>query len=189
MSRTTRAAAFIVLLAVISSAAFRPRQDANPHAVALAHFEERIKQYLALRDKVEANLTPPKPSANAQKIEARQQSLAAGVRAARAEARAGDVFGQDAAPILRDAIRRDFSQRTPRERAAVLQEVPEGLGLKVNSAYPTSVPLATVPPKLLAELPRLPESLEYRFVGRRLILHDTVTNLVVDILDAAVPAQ
>jgi hypothetical protein len=57
----------------------------------------------------------------------------------------------------------------------------------VNDEYPKSIPLATVPPKLLAALPPLPHGLEYRFVGRRLILHDTLTNLVVDILENAIP--
>ena len=43
--------------------------------------------------------------------------------------------------------------------------------------------------EMLAAMPRLPDNLEYRFVGRRLILHDTITNLVVDILEDAVPRQ
>jgi hypothetical protein len=47
--------------------------------------------------------------------------------------------------------------------------------------------LATVPPLLLLRLPKLPEGLEYRFMGRDLILHDTTANIIVDFLRAAAP--
>jgi hypothetical protein len=165
-------------------------QQRNPHAVALAAFEERVKAYLALRDKVKAKITPPpKPTTDPREIAARQQALAAAVRAERADAKPGDIFVPEVAPILRGAIAEDFRQRTPQQRTAALQEVPSGLILKVNDGYPKSAALATVPPKLLAEMPRLPDTLEYRFVGRRLILHDTQTNLVVDILADAVPSK
>jgi hypothetical protein len=102
-------------------------------------------------------------------------------------ARQGDIFTPEVAPTIRKVIRDDFARRTPHERAAALQEVPTGLGLKVNDEYPKSIPLATVPPKLIAAMPPLPDALEYRFAGRRLILHDTLTNLIVDILEDAVP--
>jgi hypothetical protein len=55
----------------------------------------------------------------------------------------------------------------------------------VNSTYPPSQPLATFPPKLLLQLPELPEELEYRFQGRDLILRDSKANLVADVLPGA----
>lgn len=167
----------------------RAQLAANPHAVALVGFEDRAKAYLALRDKVKATMAPPKPTNDPGQLVARQEALARAVRKARAGAAPGDIFTRDVAPILRGAIQRDFGRRTAAERAAALREVPSALALKVNDSYPKSVPLATVPPKLLAEMPRLPDSLEYRFVGRRLILHDTVSNLVVDILEEALPPR
>ncbi len=107
---------------------------------------------------------------------------------ARADARPGDLLVPEVAAILRDTVRSDFAQRSPEQRAATVQEIPS-LRLEVNRVYPTSVPLATVPPKLLAAMPRLPDGLEYRFVGRCLVLHDTVTNLVVDFIDNALPPR
>jgi hypothetical protein len=157
--------------------------------VALSHFEQRAKDYMALRDNVKASLAPPRPNESAQELTARQRGLARGVRAARASAKPGDVFIPEVASVIRKVIREDFAKRTAHERAAALREVPAGLVLKINDEYPKSIPLATVPPKLLAALPPLPDGLEYRFVGRQLILHDTVTNLVVDILESAVPRQ
>jgi hypothetical protein len=45
-----------------------------------------------------------------------------------------------------------------------------------------------VPPSLLMALPTLPETLEFRFVGRSLILRDTKANLIVDLMpDVVVP--
>jgi hypothetical protein len=148
-----------------------------------------VKAYVALRDKIKASLTPPRPTHDPDELVIRQREFAREVRATRRLARQGDIFVPEVAPFLRQAIRDDFARRTPHERAAALQEVPAGLGLKVNDEYPKSVPLATVPPRLLAALPPLPDGLEYRFVGRRLILHDTLTNLVVDILEDAIPRR
>jgi hypothetical protein len=42
--------------------------------------------------------------------------------------------------------------------------------------------LQTFPPTLLANLPKLPPELEYRFVDNALILRDTKANVVVDFL-------
>jgi hypothetical protein len=44
-----------------------------------------------------------------------------------------------------------------------------------------------MPPQILAALPKLPEDLEYRFIGDRLILLDAHANLVVDYIDKALP--
>jgi hypothetical protein len=39
----------------------------------------------------------------------------------------------------------------------------------------------------LIDLPRLPSGLEYRIVGRELVLLDSTSNLVVDLLPDALP--
>ena len=50
-------------------------------------------------------------------------------------------------------------------------------------------PLATFPPLLLGTLPRLPDDLEYRFMGRQLVIRDTRTNLIVDYLSDGAPVR
>ena len=47
--------------------------------------------------------------------------------------------------------------------------------------------LATMPPSLLAVLPPLPRELEYRIVGRYLVLRDVDASLVLDYIADAVP--
>jgi hypothetical protein len=44
-----------------------------------------------------------------------------------------------------------------------------------------------MPPQVLAALPRLPEDLEYRFIGSRLILLDVHAQIVVDFIEDALP--
>jgi hypothetical protein len=52
--------------------------------------------------------------------------------------------------------------------------------LQINGTYPKSAPKSTMPPSLLARFPQLPEELEYRFIGRTLVLLDTAANIIVD---------
>ena len=44
-----------------------------------------------------------------------------------------------------------------------------------------------MPPSLLMALPQLPRELDYRIVGRDLVLHDVNADLVVDIIPNALP--
>jgi hypothetical protein len=52
--------------------------------------------------------------------------------------------------------------------------------MKVNSRYPDEIPVSTIPPQLLEGLPKLPEEMEYRFVGNDLILMDTHAHIIAD---------
>jgi hypothetical protein len=59
--------------------------------------------------------------------------------------------------------------------------------LKINVKYPEKEPLSTVPPNVLLSLPKVPEELEYRFVGKYLILRDARANIIVDFIPNAIP--
>jgi hypothetical protein len=109
------------------------------------------------------------------------------MKIARASAKPGDIFG-DVAPVVKNVVREDAHLRTLRDRRAAMEEVPKFDPPKVNGAYPEKLPLATVPPLILDALPRLPEGLEYRFMGNDLILRDTKANLIADFINGAVPA-
>ncbi len=60
--------------------------------------------------------------------------------------------------------------------------------VRVNAVYPVGATRSTVPPSLLLALPPLPECLHYRFVGRDLLLVDSVAQIIVDFLTNAAPA-
>jgi hypothetical protein len=68
-----------------------------------------------------------------------------------------------------------------------MDENPGPIKLQISGRYPDSVPLATMPPQVLAELPKVPQELEYRFIGERLILLDVPAHLIIDYIEEALP--
>jgi hypothetical protein len=44
-----------------------------------------------------------------------------------------------------------------------------------------------MPPQVLAMLPKLPDDLEYRFIGNRLILLDVHAHTIADYIENALP--
>jgi len=72
-------------------------------------------------------------------------------------------------------------------KASIMDENPQGTKIQVNGRYPDTVPLSTMPPDMLAALPALPEELEYRFVGDRLVLLDTKAHLIIDFVENVLP--
>jgi len=69
---------------------------------------------------------------------------------------------------------------------AEIKEETGAVELRVNATYPSSQPLSTVPPNLLANLPQLPRDVEYRFVGKHLMLRDVDANIIVDYIFNAI---
>jgi hypothetical protein len=163
---------------------------------AIQDFNERIQGYSDLRKKVERAVPPidKKGESDPAAILAHEQALAAGIQASRAKAAEGDIFTPAVQKNLIAAIERELSSG----RGALMRKMILGEGnptnpesatpvdLQVNAKYPSKAPLSTVPPSLLLKLPSLPEGIEYRFVGRHLILYDSKANLIVDILRNAI---
>jgi hypothetical protein len=158
----------------------------NPTAEALKQFSDRLKDYVALQKKLASALPTLKPSNDPADAEAHRKALAAAIQKARQTATPGEIFGS-AAGIFQGLIREDAQDRTRRDVYAALEEVPTRQPPAVNAEYPEKAPLATVPPLLLTKFPRLPDGLEYRFMGRDLVLRDSESNLLVDFIHDAVP--
>ena len=161
----------------------------NPDAEILVDFKKRIDGYMALHNKLEKEAPPLKETKDPAKIKASQEVLAMKIREARKDARQGDIF----TPEIRQLVRRlmDPEVKGPEGRAtkaAITEESHElkSVPLKVNAEYPDNAPLMTVPPNILAALPKLPEDLEYRFVSRNMILLDTHANVIVDFVPNAI---
>jgi len=154
----------------------------NAQAAAISAFVARLEAYLVLRNKAESGLSPQQETNDPAAILVRERALARAIRAARPGAQAGDLFGRDMTPLLVQVIRRDWKGRAPRDRAALFSEMPKPFVPRVNADYPAGWPLMTFPATLLRELQPLPDDLEYRFVGRHLILRDSKANLIVDVI-------
>jgi hypothetical protein len=49
--------------------------------------------------------------------------------------------------------------------------------------------VSTVPANVLSVLPELPPDIQYRFLGRHLVLHDTRANVIVDRMRCAIQCR
>ena len=167
------------------------RPDAvNPAAQTMAEFTRQVEAYAALHRKVEAALPKLPEEATPKQIDTHQRAFAAAMARARATARTGDLF----TPAMQTAVRRLIGQlfgdaRARRQlRDSIMDDNPAGaVKLAVNARYPDQVPLSTMPPDVLKNLPKLPEEVEYRFVGEHLILLDPDAHIVVDFMPRALP--
>jgi hypothetical protein len=126
--------------------------------------------------------------ATPKQIDDHQRALGKLMIAARQGAKQGDVFGPAMPALVRRALAPIFKGPDgAKVRAAIIDE-PHPVIPVVNARYPDEVPLSTMPPDLLRVLPTLDEGLEFRFVGRHLILLDVRSHLIVDVIDNAMPA-
>jgi hypothetical protein len=175
-----------VALSCCAYADLRAQQTpVNPDAQVLLDFQERIKKYLEIHKK--ADVPKMKETKDPADIKHAQEALAAAVRAARPNAKQGEIFTPEIAKKLRSLMYPEVKGPGTKEtREAIKEDQPAKLALKVNARYPDDQPLPTVPPNLLASLPKLPEQLEYRIVGHSLILRDVPANLIVDFIPGAI---
>jgi len=158
-------------------------QQTNRTASVIGVFNKNIQTYMSVREKAVSGFQPLKQDADQGTIADREKALGDAIRTARAGAKPGDVLSRDIAHVFRLTVKADFERRSTHGRKVLLDEMPHFRPV-VNQTYPSAWPLQTFPPTLLAELPKLPPELEYRFVSNALILRDVKANIVVDyILD------
>jgi hypothetical protein len=166
--------------------------NVNPDAKQMADFRAKVDAYNKLRNDLAADGPKLKQTVDPTAIGDAEKVLAAKIRAARSSAKRGDIFTPATEAMFRRLLRPQVTgtadaaenKTALKEDAPKPQEVP----FKVNGEYPKEAPLSTVPPDVLKALPPLPENLQYRFVGRHLILYCTRGNLIVDYMLNAVPS-
>ena len=125
-------------------------------------------------------------TASQAEIAAREQALGEHIRKARITAKQGDIFNANGAAVFRRVITADYRARTAQKKRLQQDEVPT-LAITLNQTYPPEFPLATFPATLLAKLPKIPAQMEYRLVGKHLILRDIEANIIVDYVPNAIP--
>jgi hypothetical protein len=170
-----------------ASAAAQPA-PAGSDAKTIAGFNQRLKEYADLHNKIEKTLPPLPRETNPAAIDKHQRELEALIREHRKTARRGDIFTPDMERLIRRVCAQVFSgAEGAKLKATVMDENPADVKLAVNSRYPDEIPLSTMPPQVLAMLPKLPDDLEYRFIGSRLILLDVHAHTIADYIENALP--
>jgi hypothetical protein len=150
-------------------------------------FFDHVRAYMKIHKTADARVPSLEETSDPKQVSAREKALADEIRVERAGAQQGAVFSPAAAREIGLVVAEDFKGRPLKDQKAILVEVPMKVPPAINTDYPTALPLATVPPSLLLKLPTLPEELEYRFLGRHLILRDIKANLIVDFIPDVVP--
>jgi hypothetical protein len=172
----------IAALAVsIASAQLPPPPPPVKQASAFADFHSRIAAYLALTNTATDKLPPLKRTDDPSEIATREVALGNAIRAARADAKPGDILTPAIAHVFRRIVKNDFRRRRPHGQKVMRDEIPH-FRPKINQVYPSAWPLATFPATVLAALPLLPEGLEYRLLSEALILRDVKANIIVDFI-------
>lgn len=161
----------------------------NPDSAVLAEFNQRLDRFVKIQRAL-LKKEPISEEATPTEIKARQERLAAQLRAIRRHAKPGDIFTPRVAALFKRLINPELKGAEGREtRQALVEEDGEfaQVHLKVNARWPDSEPLTTTPANILANLPQLPMDVEYRIANKRhLVLRDVDANIIIDFIYNAV---
>lgn len=158
-------------------------------------FNERIARFVDQHQAVAQLLGIDVVCANEHERAEHDRAFSTALRQARRFVLAGNIFTKEVADDLR--ARLAFTIHSPTFNSSALtvgainadeesEELPERL--TVNDEFPAGIGRSVLQP-LLWSLPPLPRELEYRWYGTSLILLDVRANLVIDVLDEAVPVD
>jgi len=148
-----------------------------------ADFSTRVWNYSELRSKLEKGLPPLTVTDDPAEITTAVHVLAERIRAARAGAQEGEIFTPTISVEFRKVLLVEMNAST---WASIMDDNPGEFSSQINGTYPEERPLSTVPPNILAVLPRLPDDVQYRFVGRHLVLLDTRAGVILDRIPYAI---
>ena len=183
----------VLICGVMNSGAAQQKSQSSPATSpqekrTITAFENRVKQYLKLRDRVKGRVPKLSKDSTPEQIQANEKAFVDGLRTARAKAKPGDIFTPDIATYIRSKVKTEFKESDRKEiRKVVLDDEIKPIPIRVNYPYPDENAFAEMPPTLLLKLPVLPKQVKYRYVGRNLFLVDTDNNLIVDYMPNALP--
>ena len=154
------------------------------------NFERSVAEYVVLHQRLERDVPPIPVTRDVGEILQAVKALGMRIQVARVTARQGDLITPEVARLFRRQI---ATCLTPAEWQAIFDdrfrdeegEPVEPPPLSVNMDWPGEVPFEFVPPELIKSLPALPQELQYRIIGRSLVLWDHHANLIVDFLPGA----
>ncbi len=178
----------LVLCAIGSAPVAHAQTRVNADAATIADFTKRVNDYAAFEKKLDATIKEPSSDSRPEEFLDHQRALAKLIQKSRIGAKPGDLCPKPMRAVVRRLIASVFHAAGGVEvKKSILDENPGNMVLTINSEYPDNAPFATVPPQILQGLPKLPDVLEYRFIGKRLLLIDSHARVVVDIVEHVFP--
>ena len=148
-----------------------------------ADFTTRVQSYFDLRSRLEEGLPPLRATADVSEIRRVRRALAWRIQAARDDAHEGDIFSPAISAEFKEVLALEMNART---WAAIMDDNPGEFSHEINGIYPDGKPYSTMPEAILAALPALPDDVEYRFLGRHLILLDVRAGVILDRISYAI---
>ena len=153
-------------------------------------FNHRVAHYVRLHRRLERALPPEHLFDDLEDMTGAIDALHAAIVDARPNARPGSIFTPAVAALLTRRLEQaiDANRYSPAEVLAAMNvgSLPGMPEPEINGRLPDTRNIQ-VWPALLAVLPRLPDELQYRFFDRDLALVDFHADLIVDILEDALP--
>ena len=180
-----------LVVSLCSLLALGQQPAVNQNSAILADFSRRVSDYVKLRKDADAGVPAMKQSNSTHDIAHREHEVAEKIQHARAQAKQGDLFTPQIADVFKHLISESLKadEGTQIKKSLRHAEPVKNVSARVNRRYPHAVPLQSMPPSLLQNLPELPKDLDYRIVNHDLILRDVQANLVIDILPNAIAAS
>jgi hypothetical protein len=161
---------------------------APAEAAAIKQFDDAIAKYIALRRKLRSEVSGPVKNSSSSQLTNASDALAGAITRGRQDAQVGSIFGAPVAAIIKRRIAAAVrTEKLVPVLAAIDDEGKANVSPKIHLRLPVSAQMATMPPSLLEVLPPLPKELEYRILGRYLIVRDVDASLILDYIPAAVP--
>lgn len=163
---------------------------------AVAVFTKNVNEYVKIRDAAKQKSSNLPKNSTPEQIQRSEQTLQSEIKAARANAKPGDIFTPEIQPLFRKILKDNFAGPANKEARETARqgnpthELEKGEAppaIQINAVYPKSSPMSSVPSLLLLQLPKLPKDVEYRFSGQTLILYDSLSNIIIDYMKGAAP--
>jgi len=153
-------------------------------------FVTRVNAYVVIHLQAERAAPKLPQEATPQQIDQTQRAMADRIQVARAGAKRGDIFTPEMTTLVKRILIDALSGPDgARRRSSIMDDNVKFVPLTANQRYPDDVALTTMPPGLLKALPELPEEMEYRFIGRHLILFDQHAHIIPDFIPDALSGK
>jgi len=146
-------------------------------------FAVRVNTYVELRRRIESGLPDVTVTDDVSQLRRSRQSLARAIRVARPAAAQGEFFTPATSAQFLLVLSRLMDAKM---WAVIMDDNPGGFRRDIDGTYPDGKAFATMPGRVLAELPELPDDIQFRFAGRHLILYDVRANTIIDRMPDAI---